>query len=281
MTNVKCIRCGVVNLVADELCKVCGVDLQPPLRRPFSYPKYEPTADRSSHSTKTITAIPPFSGVGDVLGPTINLFFKNIWLITKIVFVIVAPFEVFKALSVGETSDNWQTTAGMFGLGLVCKMLIAPALIYALMKVMQTGAAPGVNESYRWGLSKLGKLSLCALMAWALQLFGYALLIIPGIILAVAFELVYPLAVLENHSPIQTLKHSYNLTKGYRWNILFAGIVMGLIVGVIGIPIAAVFPANGPVWQLNVVASIFIDIMEQATTVLSLVIYLSIVRTLE
>ena len=270
MTNVNCFRCGVLSLVADEMCKACGIEL-----RPAGLPEREPTSDANEHNI-----IPPFTRVRDVLEPAMELFFKNIWLITKIVFVVVAPFEVFKALSVGQPKDDWQT-AGTFALGLLCKALIAPALIYALLKVMQTGIAPGVNEAYRWGLSKLGKLILCALMAWGLQLLGYVMFIIPGIILTLAFELVYPMAVLEDHSPKATLGRSYELTKGHRWNILVAGIVMAFTVWVIGLPVAALFPPDGPVWQLNVISAIVKDILEQTTTVLSLVIYLSILRTLE
>lgn len=263
MTNVNCIHCGVVNLVADEMCKACGVEL-----RPAGLSEPEPTSDANAHN---VTFIQPFTRVRDVLEPTLELFFKNIWLITKIVFVVVAPFEIFKALSVGQPVDQWQTP-GVFALGLLCKALIAPALIYALMKVMQTGTAPGINEAYRWGLSKLGKLILCALMAWGLQLVGYVMLIIPGIILTLAFELVYPIAVLEKHSPKATLRRSYNLTKGHRLNILLAGIVLALLTAVIGIPVTMLLPANGPVWQLNALSAILIDILEQGTTVLSLVI---------
>lgn len=275
MTNVNCFRCGVLNLVADEMCKACGVEL-----RPAGLPEPEPATDTNELHTTTIGPIKPFRRVRDVLEPTIELFFKNIWLITKIVFVVVAPFEIFKALSIGQSTDRWQF-AGVFALGLLCKVLIAPALLYALMNVMQTGIAPGVNEAYRWGLSKLGKLIVCALMAWGLQLLGYVMLIIPGILLSLAFELVYPMAVLENHSPKATLRRSYELTKGHLWNILLAGIVTAFILGVIGIPVSMLFPADGPIWQLNVVSAIVTDILEQATTVLSLVIYLSILRTLD
>ena len=272
MTNVNCFRCGVLNLVADEMCRACGVELRP-------HAASVPYADANA---RDIAFIPPFTRVRDVLGPTLELFFKNIWLITKIVFVVVAPFEVFKALSVGPRQPiDWWLFAGIFALGLLCKVLIAPALIYALMKVMQTGTAPGVNEAYRWGVSKLGKLILCALMAWVLQLFGYVTFIIPGIILTLAFEPVYPMAVLEKHSPKATLRRSYNLTRGHRVNILLAGIVMAFIMGVIGIPVTMLLPADGPVWQLNALSAILIDILEQGTTVLSLVIYLGILRTLD
>jgi hypothetical protein len=99
----------------------------------------------------TLSSIRPFHDAGDILGPTLKLFFGNLWLITKIVIVIVAPFEVFRILNLENFPDSWQLTVGVILLDHVCKVLIAPALIYALMKVMQTGVAPGINESYRWG----------------------------------------------------------------------------------------------------------------------------------
>lgn len=281
MTNVKCFRCGVLNVVADEMCNACGIELSP-----HGLPQPEPTADPNARSVTTITSIPPFNGVGDVLGPALSLFFKNIWVISKIVFVVVAPFEIFKALSIGEdTNQDWSLTAGVFALGLVCKALIAPALIYTLMKLLQTGTSSEVNEAYRWGLSKLAKLSVCALMAWGLQIVGFAMLIIPGIILSLAFELVYPMAVLEQYSPWETIKRSYNLTKGHRWNILLAGIVMGFVSGLVSMPasiISGVLLVQGVTfWPIHASAAIISDIAEQSTTVLSLVIYLSILRTLD
>jgi hypothetical protein len=99
----------------------------------------------------TLSSIRPFHDAGDILGPTLKLFFGNLWLITKIVIVIVAPFEVLRILNLENFPDSWQLTVGVILLDHVCKVLIAPALIYALMKVMQTGVAPGINESYRWG----------------------------------------------------------------------------------------------------------------------------------
>jgi len=232
----------------------------------------------------TITSIPAFNGVGDVLGPTFNLFFTNLWLITKIVVVIVTPFEIFKALSIGQTELDVPLFIGMFALELACKALIAPALIYSLMKLLQTGTAPGVNEAYRCGLGKLVKLSLCALMAWALQLVGYAMLIIPGIILSLAFTLVYPIAVLDKYSPWETIKRSYNLTTGYRLKILGAGILMAIVMVLINIPVSgasAILLSYGVTfWPLHAAAAVISDILEQSTTVLSLIIYLSILRTL-
>ncbi len=282
MINVKCTRCGVVNILSNEICKACGLELSP-TSSAVTYS--EPAPYRRSSTSPTISSIRPFNGVGEVLAPSITLFSRNFWVITKLVLVIVTPFEIFRALSIGETAGDWQLTLGTLALQAFCSVLIAPALIYALMKVMQTGVAPGVNESYRWGLSKLGKLLLCTLMVWVLVMFGFVLLIIPGIILFLAFNLVYPIAVLEGGSPTEILTRSYNLTKGHRWNILGATFVMSILIAFANAPgtmLAAWLVLSGfDFWPIQALVAIISDILGQAATVLSLIIYLSILRTLE
>ena len=282
MTNVKCTRCGVVNILSNESCKACGLELSS-----VSYsgtPRtYYPEFPRSS--PLLINSIKPFDGVFEAIGSTVTIFSKNFWLITRLVLVIVTPFEVFKALSIGESAGNWQLTIGTIALQAFCSVLIAPALIYALMKVMQTGIAPGINESYRWGLSKLGKLLLCSVMVWVLVMLGFVLLIIPGIILFLAFELVYPIAVLEGGSATEILKRSYNLTKGHRLNILGATFVMSVLLTVASAPasmlVAWLAFSGVNFWPLQALALIISDILSQGATILSLVIYLGILRTLE
>src|ERR1700752_1462621 len=209
MTKVRCNSCGSVNVLSDEICRACGLELSS--TSPISTPTY---------SEAPAISIGPFNGVGDVLGPALTIFWKNIWLITRLVVVVVTPFEVFKALSIRELAGNWQLNVGTLALQAFCNVLIAPALIYALMKVMQTGIAPGINESYRWGLNKLAKLSICAVMALVLEMIGLVLCIIPGIFLFLAFELVYPMAVLEDGSPMEILNRSFAQAKGFRWNRL-------------------------------------------------------------
>jgi len=282
MTNLKCIRCGALS-VGNEICKLCEIELNPirPSASPAIFPAYQPRYV----SDDPDTIILPFNSVGDLVGPTISLFTKHFWLITKLCVVIVAPFQIFKALSFGDIESDWQLAAGIYVLELMCSVLIAPALTYALMQAMQTGSAPGINESYRWGLSKLGKLLLCSVMVWVLVMLGFVLLIIPGIILFLAFELVYPIAVLEGGSATEILQRSYNLTKGHRWNILGATFVMSVMLSVASAPasILVTWLAFSGVnfWPLQVLALIISDILSQGATILSLVIYIGILRTLE
>ena len=281
MINVRCLRCGVVNLVTDEVCKVCGADLQPAIAGAEIPPQAE-----SDPSTRVYgDVIPPFEGASDGIGPTVHLFKKNLWLITKIVFVIVAPFEVFKALSLGQAEIDWQLTLGLFLMQRMCDALVAPALFYALLKVIQTGAAPGVNEAYRWSLSKFPKLILVSLMYVILVGLASLLLVIPGIILGVAFSVALPVAVFEKGSAVDALRRSSQLTRGHRWDIFAASLVIGLLIGVISLGIGGaltIFALNGiTFWPLTVAVAVVSDIFAEAATVLSLVIYLGILRTLE
>ncbi len=283
MTNVKCTRCGVVNVLSNEICKACGLELSPSAIYSESPRPYYPEFPRSS--PLLINAIKPFDGVFEALGSTVTIFSKNFWLITKLVLVIVTPFEIFKLLSIGETRGNWQLGLGTFALQIFCNVLIAPALIYALMKVMRTGIAPGINESYRFAVSKVIKVLLCTVMVWFLVSVGLVLLIIPGIVLFLAYELVNPIAVIEGGSPTEILKRSYAMTKGYKWNILGATFMMSVMLAVASAPLTilvACLAFNGfNFLPLQVLAAIISDILGEATTVLSLVIYLGILRTLE
>jgi len=282
MINTYCATCGAVNHIGEEFCVGCGVNLalQPTdaAAAPHDAPPTDPREWQPfQNPLRSFAGIGPFS-VGSILGTTLSLFFKNIWLITKIVFVVVAPFEIFKAVSLAQGRQDWQTTLLTLLLGAVCNLLIAPALIYAVMKVLETGAAPGVNESFRWGLSKIWTVAIAGGLSWLLQVIGYVLCIIPGIIVGLTLAVVYPIAVLENQSAEEVLRRSSTLTRGYRLEILIAGIGLALVAGALALPFGLLM-SNVDWLPMSVFGGIVVDIVEQSFTVLSLIMYLSLIRT--
>ena len=279
MTDVKCIRCGALTLGATQICKICEIELNP-IRPSSSGAIYYPAHPPAGSTNQPGVEIRPFDGVSDVLGPTMMLFTQNFWLITKLSIVIVAPFEIFRTLNFFNIEYDWQLGAGLFVLELLCNVLIAPALIYALMQVMQTGTAPGINESYRWGFGKLPKLTLVTFISTIFIGLAFMLCFIPGIFVYLALALVAPIAILEKGSAWQAIQASFDLTQGHRWKILGASIVVLLLMLVLGLP-AEIFgeyltSRNQSFWPLQVAGAIFADIMQQSTLVLSLVTYLSI-----
>ena len=279
MLNTYCTGCGAVNNIGRDFCAGCGANLtvQPQFASATNagatqHHEWQPFRDPH----RALAGIKPFGPI-EVIGKTVRLYTRHLWLITKIVFVVVTPFEILKVMRLAEGMD-WQTRGTTLLLGAICNVLIAPALIYALMKVLETGAAPGINESFRWGLTKLWRLAICAAISWVLQALGYMLCVVPGIIVSLTLAVVYPVAVLENGSPEKVLRRSSQLTRGYRFEILLAWFLLGLGGAlIIGLPAALLADVNSA--PLSAAAAIVVDIAEQAFTVMSLVMYLSLLRT--
>src|SRR5689334_8583697 len=282
MSNTYCVQCGAVNQIGDNDCVGCGAYLatQPAFATAASSQwtagdphEWQPLSDPN----RPLPDIKSFT-VGHVLSLTLRFFTIHLWLIVRIVFVVVAPFEFFKVMTLAHLQQDWWTISITWVLGGMCNVLIAPALVYALMKVLETGDAPGVNESFRWGLTKIGRLAVCAALSGAVQLLGYALCVIPGIIVGLTLALVYPVAILERGSVSEVFTSSNELTRGYRWEIFGAYLVLGLVSLIVSVP-ASFLSNNLDSVPLVVLLAVATDIANQLFTVLSLMMYLTLIRT--
>lgn len=263
MLNTKCALCGTFVEAAEPNCVICGGDLT-----------VEPV-----DQDQAVSGISPF-GIHNAIRDTLSLFFGNLWLITKIVVVVVAPFEIVTALNAGSVSNQWELSTWSVLLGAACKVLVAPALIYSLLRGIQTGTPAGIQESYRWGLTKLVKLSICALIAAVLTGLGYMLCIIPGIIVMLSLAVVYPVAVLEKGSVNEIFRRSVDLTRGHRLEIFLVDILVGLVM-VVPAGISAFAIASIDYLPVTIVGSIAADVFEQLFTVLALVLYLGLSQSPE
>lgn len=274
MLAINCAHCGVINQAAEPSCVSCGSDLA--LQSSFAAQKLTSEWEPQIDPDQPLPGIAPFA-VDTALSETFSLFGRNFWLITKIVVVTVAPFELFRAFNAPEITDQLELTAWSVLLNGACKVLVVPALIYALVKTILTGAEPGVHESYRWGLTKFWKIAICVFIIGVLQAFGYALLIIPGIIVSLVFVLVLPVAVLENGSVTEAFARSIDLTRGHRFRILWVGIVVGVILLIVS-ALGSFIMETSPAWLAIAGLRIIGDILDQLVTIMSLVMYLSLPR---
>ena len=250
----------------------CGGGLAVAVNPSFTAPVYEPVADPD-----LFPGIKPFS-YSDVLRTTLKLFTKHIWLITKIVLVIATPLEILKATTFANPDGDLQVRAVTTLLGAATNVLIAPALLYALMKVTQTGKSATVQESFSWGLSKIVHLAACALIAYLIQGVGYLFFIIPGIIIGLRFAVVYPVAILENESIREVFSRSVDLTRGSCWEILGLQIVLGIVTTIVTFGLSLLI-GDVNFAPLTVIASVVIDIVEQLPFVMAFVIYLSLLKS--
>jgi hypothetical protein len=274
MLSTDCAYCGAVNQATAQTCVTCGDDLTFQPSSPTFDPnrEWQPVVDPN----QPLAGFAPF-GLDTAISETFSLFTANFWLITRIVVVTFAPLEIFRALNPAGLEDNWELTIWSFFLGGLCNVLVVPALIYTLMKIILTGKDPGVHESYRWGLTKLGKLSICAIIIAVLQAVGFMLLIIPGIIVYLTFLLVYPIAVLEKGSVTEAFARCLELTRGHRRQIFGAQLILGVFLLILSW-LGSLFTDATIFWPITAAVAIAGDMLGQTVTIMSLVMYLSLPR---
>jgi uncharacterized membrane protein len=100
--------------------------------------------------------------------------------------------------------------------------------------------APG--EALRKGLARFFPIIGLAILYAIAVFFGFVLLIVPGIMLFIMWTVALPACVVEGLGPIDCMRRSAELTKGYRWKIFWILVVLwiiGKILGAIIDPIAA------------------------------------------
>jgi hypothetical protein len=123
-------------------------------------------------------------------------------------------------------------------LGLLAYILMQPVTYHATLEAIQ-GRQVGYGEAIRYALRRffpgLGTELCVGVVAGA----GLVLLIVPGIMVAVAFAVAFPVCVIEQQGPFASLRRSRALTKGNRWKICGIYLVM-LIVGVVVVGIASI-----------------------------------------
>src|SRR5437868_5052408 len=212
MNNRKCPNCKLVNWADAAQCERCGYPLteenavssayaagdlavQDVAVAPESVPSALPPDVPAAHTPPVYEAMPgaatevgfivqPFNDVGATLSQTLNIYKNNFLLIAKLVLFAAIPFALGQAALIYRLNTGDPSGMAVMGLNfiifaIVRWSLIPPTVLYAVLKVLRTGNAPSIGESYRWGASRWVRVSLSLLLA-TLAAFGpMALAFIP------------------------------------------------------------------------------------------------------
>lgn len=200
--------------------------------------------------------------VGEILTHAFQLYRLHWQNLIAIVAVVVVPLTIVQVLvgdlvigeSVTETRfEDFQSgvdvevdlPAILLG-GLLT--LVISVLTWAVLTGAITRAAAGtflgrdlqMDESYRYGIARLGSIILVGLLAGLAVIAGFILLVIPGIIVLTRLWCSIPALVIEDRRGRQALGRSWNLVKGFGWpvfgTILVAGILTGLFSSLLTLP---------------------------------------------
>lgn len=131
-------------------------------------------------------------------------------------------------------------------LGLVLNTVGEAVILYGAFQRL-TGRPLQPSEAFQRAIARfLPLLGLALLYAVAL-VFGILLLIVPGLILLVMWAVVVPACLVEGLGPVESMSRSAALTKGYRWQIFFIMLLVGIVNWIGTVILGLLLGPTGPV----------------------------------
>ena len=194
----------------------------------------------------------PPRDLGGIISSAFSIYRRNAGQLLLIVAVVVVPLSLLSFLITyfafapahkTATTSNLvvQPRSGVAGVFAGLIAIAIGAIISAILQAAVLRAAAqatvgdpvDVEASYRWALRRFPSVLLVSIMVAVVVTIGFALLVIPGIILLVLLAVSVPVVVVEDLKGTQALARSWNLTKGHFWHVFGVGLVALLIVGVV------------------------------------------------
>jgi hypothetical protein len=241
---------------------------------------YPHAGNARSRSLPIPLNVPSFHNMGDVVRAVFRVYRDNFLPLAKIVAVLTVPLVVVQHFFL-QVSGDVSTQVIIQLSGLIGESLMSGALIYAVVEFLRGGVFPTLADSYGWGFKRWGRVLLCSFLYRIIIMLGFAFLIVPGIIFSVMFSLVVPVAVIEDTTAKRSFSRSENLTKNHRLQIFFTYFVFSIIIILVSLLTSSGFGGNATVESslpFALVQGLITQLLESSSIVLTLFIYLGILR---
>jgi len=248
-------------------------------------------------TTAAIAATEEFQ-IGRVFSRTFSVIGRNFLSFLLLAALMTVPsilltfWAIFaRALGINVTLWTPGTVAAVVGGGVagfviyfVFTNLLQAALTHGTIVTLNGGRASFI-QCLGTGLRNALPLTLLVILASLGIALGFVLLIVPGIILALAWAVITPVRVAEHPEMMATFGRSAALTKGHRGSIFVVNLVIGIISFALTFairPLAGIEPSTAghiPVTFIAVSALVqIVQYMIGATAVASVYYELRVVK---
>lgn len=190
----------------------------------------------------TTNALRPLT-VGELLDRIFVLYRRHFSLFVGIAAIpglLTLTWGVVTVLAVGSPRPSVERAflALLTGIVSIVVYLIASALAQGATMVavsrIQLGEETSIKDSLNAIRGRIGEISLVILNVGLRVFFGFLLLVIPGVILALAYSLAVPVAVLEERGVSASLSRSSDLTRGHRGRIFVIYLLLTVLLLIVG-----------------------------------------------
>jgi hypothetical protein len=298
--NPKCAYCGHVNHPDSEVCGRCDFPLGGDDARDSAGAPPPPYAyDAAPRAPAGWVPSVRFRGAGDVIAPMLEVFRKHFQLVVVFVVVVTAAEALLRyglALALAPDAGavdaarviepyGFYTAEGVPGAlavwlaSLAGFSMLTASFAYAVLDLQLAGATSAA-ACLRRGLRALPKVFLIHLMYTLATALGYALFIVPGVILSLTYAVAVPAAIAEGAGAFESFARSAELTRGYKGLVFVTYFLWWIAVAVVGYVVSASFTYGGGRYTLPYVAvdALVGGVLNSTTAVLSVFIYLGLLR---
>jgi len=152
---------------------------------------------------------------------------KNIIFFIGIFVIVVVVSSISSAIQIGVTLENQSMLYILLNiLTFVVNAIIGMGLIKIFLEFIDN-RKPKFSDLFY--VKPLVNFILASLIRGVIIFIGFILFIIPGIIFSIRLQYVTYLIVDKNLPPVESIKKSWEMTKGNTWNLFFFGILLFLV----------------------------------------------------
>jgi hypothetical protein len=195
-------------------------------------------------------------GIGDILGTALRLYRRYWSTLLAIAGIVVIPLTLLQ-----YTGGHWLRAHGWAAVSASLMAALAALLIYQVLTGAITravaaeiaGQRPGVEQSYRFGLIRLGPVLLVSVLVGLATAGGLILLVIPGIYVGVRLAVSIEALVVEGRRGTQAMARSWSLVGGHWWHSFAVLLVAGLLTGLVSSILTSLVGGMG--WLVQAVAA--------------------------
>lgn len=186
--------------------------------------------------------------VGGLLSRTLQVWWRHVAAFTVMSIVANAPmlgglvlaWQAFQPYAgAGQAAPEPAQLVGAFGrffaawaVTVVLSVVVAGAVTFGTVRRLH-GERATFSEMLRVGFRRGLPVVGTGLLLWIGVAFGFLLLAVPGILLAVASCVAIPAAVVERPGVFGAIRRSFELTRGSRWPLFAAGLAVLVLVWVL------------------------------------------------
>jgi hypothetical protein len=292
MDDKRCRVCGHINSPDAHLCDVCESSLGGPEsaaagEQSYTYGEGANTYGAGADAPPAFVPSTRFEGVGNVFGPTLEVYRKNFLLIVILVVVATVPqvilrYGLMQVLTSTQGDARYAAMPGSLLVWLVSVVggaMLSGSLAYAILDLQLAGSA-SARESLLRGLKVLPRVALINLLYALVVGIGYLLLIVPGVIWSLKYALVIPIAVAEKRGVTESFDRSSQLTNGYKGLIFLTYFLWVIAIAVIGFIVGGSFGYAGrqSPFMVALAQALVIGVLNSSTAVLTVFIYLGLLH---